>query len=439
MRIPLIPARPQLTADEVAEYIVFRTIQISPFERLAAVAGAVTILAFVWWDRFIFDVALSETLYIRLGLAALLLLLLGVTFTRFGNRHLWTQALATVVVVAGFSLVLTRLPGGFTVGLAGLALSVALLPMLATTFGQILGLIAIAVASPNLFLLGMDTDTTTYVNVNLWMLLASALAVAFWWLFDTVNRRLFLSERHVAAERLRADSLLENILPASVAEQLKTSSATIAREYNSVTILFADIVGFTAFAMHVEPTVVVSLLNQLFSQFDDLTVELGLEKIKTSGDGYMVAGGVPEARNDHARSVAELAFRMIRTTSAFADDHNIDWKIRIGINSGPVVAGVIGKRKFAYDMWGDAVNVASRLESTSLAGAIQVSESTAKLLGPDYQLQPRGTIMLKNRGEARTYFLLGRKGDRVSTIDLTDPEFNPVGDSSAGGQISTSL
>lgn len=432
-----MPARPKLTADEVADYITFRTLQISPFERLAAVAGAAALLSFVWWDRFVFGVALSDTLYIRLGLAALLLLLLGVTFTRFGSRHFWTQALATLVVVAGFSLVLTRLPGGFTVGLTGLALSVALLPMLATTLGQILGLIAIAVASPNLFLLGMDTEKTTYVNVNLWMLLASGLAIAFWWLFDTVNRRLFLSERHVVAERMRADNLLENILPASVAEQLKTSSATIAREYNSVTILFADIVGFTAFAMHVEPTVVVSLLNQLFSQFDDLTVELGLEKIKTSGDGYMVAGGVPDARTDHARSVAELAFRMIRTTAAFADEHDIDWKIRIGINSGRVVAGVIGKRKFAYDMWGDAVNVASRLESTSLAGAIQVSESTAELLGTDYRLQPRGTIILKNRGEARTYFLLGRTGDPVETIDLTDLAFNPVADSSASGRAPT--
>ncbi len=426
-----MPDRPALSVEEEAEYVNFRVRQIAPFERLAAVAGASSIVAFIWWDGFMFDVPISETLYIRLTLAGLLLLMLGLTFTRLGKLHLWTQAFATIVVVAGFSLVLAQLPGGFTVGLAGLALSVALLPMLATTLGQILALIAMAIATPNLFLIAIETSRATYVNVNLWMLLAGGLAAAFWFLLDTVNRRLFLSERHLAAERERADGLLANILPASVAEQLKTSSSTVARQYDTVTIMFADIVGFTAFAMHVEPTVVVDLLNQLFSTFDDLAEELGLEKIKTSGDGYMVAGGVPEARDDHARAIADMAFAMVRATEDFANEHQIDWKIRIGINSGRVVAGVIGKRKFAYDIWGDAVNVASRLESTSVAGEIQVSEVTAEILGPDYLLEPRGTITLKNRGTARTFFLKGKHGDEVMSIDLTDSELSPTAESSA--------
>lgn len=429
MQFPFRPDRPALSVEEEEEYVAFRVRQIAPFERLAALAGAASVVAFIWWDGFMFDVPLSETLYIRLGLASLLVLMFGVTFTKFGRFHFWTQAFATVVVVAGFSLVLAHLPGGFTVGLAGLALSVALLPMLATSLGQIASLIVIAVGTPNLFLMGIDANRATYVNVNLWMLLAGGLAAAFWFLLDSVNRRLFLSDRHLDAERQRADGLLANILPASVAEQLKTSNATVARQYDSVTIMFADIVGFTAFAMHVEPTVVVDLLNQLFSTFDDLTEELGLEKIKTSGDGYMVAGGVPEAREDHARATADLAFAMISATSDFAEEHQIDWKIRIGINSGPVVAGVMGKRKFAYDMWGDAVNVASRLESTSIAGAIQVSESTAELLGPDYLLEPRGTITLKNRGQARTFFLKSKQTAEVMSIDLTGSELNPTAES----------
>lgn len=432
MPIPSIPERPRLSGEEEAAYISFRIRQIAPFERLAAVAGSASILAFIWWDAYMFDVPLTDTLYIRLALAALLFLMLAITYTRVGKRHVWTQVAATVIVVAGFSLVLARLPSGFTVGLAGLALSAALLPMLAPTFGQILVLTAIAVATPNLFLIGIEAPLATYVNVNLWMLLACGLAVAFWFLLDTVNRRLFISERHLAAERERADGLLKNILPDSVAEQLKGSSATVAQEYDSVTILFADIVGFTAFAMHVEPTVVVDLLNQLFSTFDELTASLGLEKIKTSGDGYMAAGGVPEPGEAHAPAVAELAFSMVRATAEFAEEHQIDWKIRIGINSGRVVAGVIGKHKFAYDMWGDAVNVASRLESTSEAGAIQISETTARLLGPGYALQPRGTITLKNRGTARTFFLLGRDADPQVSIDLSDPVLGQFGKPSAG-------
>ena len=224
-------------------------------------------------------------------------------------------------------------------------------------------------------------------------------------MLDGVNRRLFLSERHVAAERARADRLLENILPVPIAEQLKTSDATIADGFDSVTILFTDIVGFTAFARTRQPTEVVELLNVLFSRFDDLVAEWGLEKIKTLGDGYMVAGGVPTPRPDHAVAVAGLALAMMEATRAFAREREVDWGIRIGIHSGPVVAGVIGKRKFAYDLWGDTVNVASRLESTSEPGRIQISEETAQLLREDFIVEPRGMITLKNRGELQTYFL----------------------------------
>lgn len=170
MPIPSIPERPRLSGEENAAYISFRVRQIAWFERLAALAGAASILTFIWWDDFMFDVPLTNTLYIRLALAALLLIMLVITFTKLGTLHVWTQAFATIVVVAGFSAILARLPDGFTVGLAGLALSAALLPMLAATFGQILVLTAIAVATPNLFLIGTDAPRATFVNVNLWML-----------------------------------------------------------------------------------------------------------------------------------------------------------------------------------------------------------------------------------------------------------------------------
>jgi len=388
--------------------VEFRVSQVATFERLAAVAASLSVLSFIWWDTQFSDGPVAETLLIRIGIAALLMALFAATYTGLGRRHDLTQLLSTIFLIAGFSWVLTRLPDGFTIGLAGLVLSVALLPMIATTLGSMLRLCGLALAIPNLFLLATDEEYLTVLNFNVWMLLAIFLAVSFWWVLDGINRRLFLSERHVAAERARADRLLENILPTAIATQLKTSDSTIAERFDAVTILFADIVGFTTFARSRQPTEVVDLLNALFSRFDDLVAESGLEKIKTLGDGYMVAGGVPTPRPDHAAAVAGLALGMMKATESFAHEFDVDWSIRIGLHSGPVVAGVIGKRKFAYDLWGDTVNVSSRLESTSEPGRIQLADETARLLGDEFSLEPRGKITLKNRGDVRTYFLVDR-------------------------------
>jgi class 3 adenylate cyclase len=410
MRKLLPPPRPALDDEEKVAYADFRTNQIASFERLAAVAGSLSVLSFIWWDTQFSDGPVTDTLLIRVGIAALLMALFAATYTGLGRRHDITQLLSTTLLIAGFSWVLSRLPDGFTIGLGGLVLSVALLPMIATTLGSILRLCGLALAIPNVFLFGVGSDYLTVLNYNVWMLLAIFLAVSFWWVLDGTNRRLFLSERHVAAERARADRLLENILPAAIATRLKTSAATIADRFEAVTILFADIVGFTAFARSRQPAEVVDLLNALFSRFDDLVAESGLEKIKTLGDGYMVAGGVPTPRPDHAAAVATLALGMMEVTGSFARELDVDWGIRIGLHSGPVVAGVIGKRKFAYDLWGDTVNVASRLESTSEPGRIQLSQETAQLLANEFVVEPRGTVSLKNRGDVATYFL-------VDTVD----------------------
>jgi class 3 adenylate cyclase len=225
---------------------------------------------------------------------------------------------------------------------------------------------------------------------------------------DRVNRRLFLAEQDLAEERRRTDALLKTILPEEIAERLKRSGESVAARYDQVTILFADLVGFTTYARDHEPVEVVRRLNELFSAFDDAVAARGLEKIKTIGDGYMVAGGVPVVTADHATAVADLALEMIDLVAKFVAEHSVDWDVRIGVHSGEVVAGVIGKRKFAYDLWGDTVNVASRLESTGVPGRIQVSEDTVALLGPSYRCEPRGMIDLKNRGSLSTYFLEGR-------------------------------
>jgi class 3 adenylate cyclase len=386
-----------------------RETQVWPFERMGAVAGAISFVAMAGWDAQVDQASLPTTLFIRLGIAALLLALLGVTFTPVGGHHILTQASAFTVIFGGLSWVLSVLPDGFEVGIGGLSISAVLIPLVAVGWEHLLANGSVVLVVPNLVMLVSSESRFTVLNVNTWLVLSLAFAVAIWVVLERVNRRLFATERNLGIERERADDLLRNILPESVAEQLKQSKDTISARHESVSILFADIVGFTAFAKEAEPDVVVGLLNDLFSRFDDVVAGYGLEKIKTVGDGYMVAAGVPIALEDHAIRIADLALAMLDTMQEFRDEKNVDWEMRIGINSGPVIAGVIGKRKFAYDLWSDAVNVASRMESTGVAGRIQISGDILELTGGAFEVEPRGVIDLRNRGELTTFFLVGRK------------------------------
>lgn len=204
-----------------------------------------------------------------------------------------------------------------------------------------------------------------------------------------------------------SDDLLHNILPDEVARRLKSSHDLIADHYDGASVLFADVVDFTPMSAHMEPADLVALLNSIFSTFDGFVEELGLEKIKTVGDEYMVASGVPSPRPDHATAIAELSLR-IRDQVATHDFAGQRISLRIGINSGPVVAGIVGTHKFAYDLWGDTVNVASRMESGGIPGAIQVTDATYQLIRNDFLCEPRGSVQVKGRGEMDTYFVVSR-------------------------------
>ncbi len=207
----------------------------------------------------------------------------------------------------------------------------------------------------------------------------------------------------------QSERLLLNILPEEIANRLKRGDSTIADTFANATVLFADIVGFTKLSARVSPTELVSLLNEIFSTFDQLAETHGLEKIKTIGDAYMVVGGLPTPRSDHADAIAEMALDMLDAISDFSDTHNQDVSIRIGINSGPVVAGVIGIKKFIYDLWGDTVNTASRMESHGKPGCIQVTSTTYELLQEKYIFESRGAINIKGKGLMNTYLLQCRK------------------------------
>jgi class 3 adenylate cyclase len=209
-------------------------------------------------------------------------------------------------------------------------------------------------------------------------------------------------------EHNKSEKLLLNVLPSSIADRLKQKEEIIADGFGEVTILFADIVNFTKLSARISPQELVAMLNIIFSAFDRLALFYGLEKIKTIGDAYMVVGGLPLPREDHAEAIAEMALSMQEEISRLRPEIGEDLSIRIGINTGSVVAGVIGIQKFIYDLWGDAVNTASRMESHGVVNCIQLTETTYKYLKDKYSCEERGTIEVKGKGNMKVYFLKGK-------------------------------
>ncbi|NEO88168.1 MAG: adenylate/guanylate cyclase domain-containing protein [Spirulina sp. SIO3F2] len=252
------------------------------------------------------------------------------------------------------------------------------------------------------------------------------ISTAIFWLCSVCNFSVFLYERlmkeefksrresalgyeKLILEKERSEALLLNVLPYSIAQRLKATKKIIADDFSEVTVLFADIVNFTPLSTSMSPTDLVKMLNQIFSEFDRLAEKHQLEKIKTIGDAYMVVGGLPEPMADHTETIAKMSLDMQACLAQFNQDNQKDLSLRIGIHTGSVVAGVIGLKKFAYDLWGDTVNTASRMESHGVPGRIQVTEEVYAVLKDQYHLEKRGGITIKGKGEMQTYFLEGCK------------------------------
>ncbi len=224
---------------------------------------------------------------------------------------------------------------------------------------------------------------------------------------DVTERRE--TEAELLYHRRESERLLLSILPQSIAQRLRRKPETIADSFTGVTVLFADLVGFTPLSTRVSAVELVRLLNQIFSAFDQLAEKFGLEKIKTIGDEYMVASGLPVPRADHIEAAAEMALAMQQVVQQFKSDLGEPFQLRIGIHTGAVVAGVIGKKKFTYDLWGETVNLASRLQTQGMAGQIQVTPQVYESLCRNYWLELRGTILIRGYGDLTTYWLKGRK------------------------------
>ena len=260
-------------------------------------------------------------------------------------------------------------------------------------------------------------QSTTFVVtiVSAWVMVF----VTVWFALRDTQR----AEAVMESEYERSEALLANMLPASIADRLKESDRNvIADKYDVASVLFADIVGFTERASSTAPADLVRFLDRLYGAFDELVDKHGLEKIKVSGDSYMVVSGVPRARPDHAQALADFALDMADVAAGLKDRHGHSVPLRVGMACGPVVAGVVGSRRFFYDVWGDAVNVASRMESTDSAGRIQLPEAMYERLKDDFVLQERGRIEVKGKGLMRTWYLIGRKvADESSDLLADEP------------------
>jgi adenylate cyclase len=238
-----------------------------------------------------------------------------------------------------------------------------------------------------------------------------------------MHQSLQVAHQQIKIEQERSEKLLLNILPGSIADRLRNSDKTIADGFADVTVMFADIVNFTQVAANMSPSQVFAMLNRIFSAFDELAEHYGLEKIKTIGDAYMVAGGLNEDLSDYSAAVADMAIAMrelLRKDFAINASH---LEVRIGIGTGPIVAGVLGKKKFIYDLWGDTVNIASRITSEGVPGMIQCDTMTYHRLAMNFDFHEPQTIYLKGKGNMTVYRLIGRKGvaSDAEAQSATDP------------------
>jgi class 3 adenylate cyclase len=349
---------------------------------------------------------------IRFGLfIPVLLLLFACSFLPF-YKNIFDWMTSAGIVVAGLGVMLVQMvvdPKGFplfTTSIILVILSGYTLARLRFLYASLAGWTLLTVhVLISIFV--THGQSLTILMSAAFLVVTNVIGMISAYYNEQYMRRDYIQRLMLDEERYRSENLLLNILPPPVAERLKRGEL-VADSFEKVSVLFADIVDFTPWSSSRRPEEVLAKLNVVFSSFDDLAEKYGLEKIKTIGDAYMVVSGVPLPREDHVRVIAEMALDMRSALAKICTPDDEPFDIRIGIHCGPLVAGVVGNKKFIYDLWGDTVNIASRMESHGVPGKIQVSEAVYNCLRGEYEFEKRGLLAVKGRGEMTTYWLIGK-------------------------------
>lgn len=381
------------------------TARVMPLGRLGAALGVVLFVGLAFWDQHIDAGSLGRTMPIRLGVAGIFLLAYVWTFTPAGSRSVSPYIALQLLIGLAFPIVLSRLPDGFVVGIPGLLLPMSVVPIFSTTRWHAISALGALVVLPNAVMIANGASGFEIVQANYWLISGALVAGALAYLLHLDRRRAFAAQEALDKERRRSESLLLNILPGEIVDRLKDGEDSTSDAFGDATVLFADIAGFTNVAESLDAIQLVEFLNELFAEFDEIVAGCGIEKIKTIGDSYMAVAGVPVSRPDHAAVAVVAARQMLTAFDKVVARHQFALGLRIGLHSGPLVGGVIGTRKFSYDVWGDTVNVASRMESSGVPGRIQLSEATRSQLPADASLEPRGMVALKGHSPIEAYLV----------------------------------
>jgi adenylate cyclase len=382
-----------------------------PFIRVSLPLAATLYLFFLAWDYYLDPHALLYTLAVRLPFSFLAVAVFGFTFLKSFER--WSQPVLGVTVVlgaTGIAMCLAILPRGFDYGTPGLLLVImyacgATRLLLRAATVACLAIVAVS----NVTLWTVHAGNLEFFNTNVFLVAASMIGLSYTALLEWAERHAFRLEDGLRHEKKVSDTMLRNFLPDRIMQRLRDGEQSIAEAVGEATVLFADIVGFTSLTHRMAPGHVVELLSAIFTKLDEIAEAKGVEKVKTIGDCYMVVSGVRTPWPKSADAMAEFAIEALAYVRDYAEANDLPVQVRIGMATGSVVSGVIGTRVPIFDLWGEPVNNASRLQQEGVAGAIQVSESSYWRLRNKYEFESRGELTLKHGDKLAAYLLTGRK------------------------------
>ena len=400
--------------DVELEYAKFLLSRFIPLSQLAFGIGITAFIGYIFWDLMLDPSAIAKTGPVRALAVAHFVICFCITLLPVIKNNPQHWFLLLVYTYCGYIILLVTifslLPGGFVAGVGGLMLGMIFIPVMTNGVLQASGVLILQLITALVTMAYLGGNSFELLNVVAWAGGGVGFVIGFAYLLDVINRRAYQLDRMLEQEKQRSEALLLNILPVEIASRLKANEEPLADTHDSVSVLFADLAGFTDLSRKMSADDLVNLLNDLFSRFDKLVKTYGAEKIKTIGDAYMVATGLKGSVADHAEKIADLALGMQQAFGEFRRDNQVDLKLRIGVHSGAVVAGVIGKQKFSYDLWGNTVNVASRMESEGIPDHIQISAETREMLPDNYHTTERGEIQIKGHRPRITYLLESHSG-----------------------------